>query len=113
MATKPKTAAIRTYEIVTHGDTFQLDVPETFRVTYAPTVMGQKGYGGSEMALRFYEAENKQRAIFVGVQSFRDLSLPLRKKVRRVEGKTEFKIGPDGSELHEQETIDEEWGEVN
>lgn len=112
MVVAKKTAAIRTYEIVANNDTFQIDVPETFRVTYAPVVMGQKGYGGSEMALRFYEAENKQRAIFVGVKSFRDLSLPLRRKVRTVEGKREFKVGPDGSELHEQETIDEEWGEV-
>lgn len=74
--------AIRTYEIVTdHDGTYELEVPDSYRVTFAPVFMGDKGYGGGkkEMALRFYEAENKQRAIFVGVKSFRDLSLPLKK----------------------------------
>ncbi len=87
MAAK-KTVETTTYEIVKDGgrrnggETLRITVPSTWKVTYGMIHPGMKGgYGDEGYVLRFYEAENKQRAIFQHVESFRDVSLPLVKQV--------------------------------
>ena len=39
------------------------------------------------MALRFYENSDKQRAIFIDVVSFRDMSIPIEQEITKVQEK--------------------------
>ena len=76
---------IRTYEIVTKSGTFRIDIPEAWKVTFGP-VIGAKGYEGGGMVFRVWESEKQQRALFSNVESFRDLSLPMKIKAVRKYG---------------------------
>ena len=75
-----ETKAMTTYLIV-HKDRTErkITVPSDWKVTFGPAAAGfSKGTSGGPtipLALRFYEDEKKQRAIFTDVVSFRDLSI--------------------------------------
>jgi hypothetical protein len=74
------------------GSEFQITVPETWKVTFGPATKGNTSYSGEQrlkmpMALRFYESETKQRAIFTDVVSFRDMSIKIKIKKNRVQEK--------------------------
>lgn len=90
-----KEPSIRTY-LITHinGQETQVDIPEDWKVTFGPAVRGNSAGLGSNphgpkipLALRFYENDTKQRAIFTDVISFRDMSIPIRVKKRSVQEK--------------------------
>lgn len=71
---------LRTYEIEAAGETYRIEIPATFKVTYGTLHPGTRP-GAEGLVLRIYESDTKQRAIFRDVRSFRDLSLSvLRKK---------------------------------
>ena len=108
----------RTYEIVTNDGTYRIDIPDDWKVTFGPVAVGgsKRGnwdVGGGSMALRLYESEVRQRAIFTGVTSFRDLSIPVKKLVRTVKANTARKSerGPKGSKSSESNEVeyDEKW----
>ncbi len=86
--TKPMT----TYLIV-HKDSTErkITVPSDWKVTFGPATAGfSKGTSGGPtvpLALRFYENEKKQRAIFTDVVSFRDLSIKTEVKKQTVQEK--------------------------
>lgn len=102
------TEAVRTYEIVTKDGKFRIDIPETFKVTFGP-VIGAKGYDGGGMAFRVWESETRQRALFINVVSFRDLSLPLMREAVRRFGAEEW-IADDGSYTGKKaETVERQW----
>lgn len=68
--------ATTTYLIVhDNGDAVQFTVPSTYKVTFGPLTPGSVSTYGKGEVLRFYEADNKQRAIFRNVAYFRDTSL--------------------------------------
>lgn len=74
-----------------NGDETQIDVPETWKITFGPAVVGMpKSEGRVPMALRIYETEKLQRAIFTDVTSFRDMSIPIRVKKVNVQEKDGF-----------------------
>ena len=61
-----------------NGERQKITVASSWKVTFGPAVAGvNKGRSDLQMpmALRFYEAENKQRAIFTDVVSFRDVAI--------------------------------------
>lgn len=66
------------YEIVTSKEKLRISIPANYKITYGKLHAGGDRPGGSSgNVLRIYEAENKQRAIFHDVISFRDIGLPL------------------------------------
>lgn len=74
---------MKTY-IIHHedGTKRRITVPEDWKVTFGPAARGaNKSTSGTTykipMALRFYESETKQRAIFTDVVSFRDASIKI------------------------------------
>jgi len=89
---EPFSGPIRTYQIVGRDEVFEIQVPDSWKVTFGPIAVGsgRNSEGAGSMALRFYEDDKRQRAIFTGVRSFRDLSIP----IRRVAG-----IGPNVMEI--------------
>jgi hypothetical protein len=108
----------RTYEIVTNDETYRIEIPEDWKVTFGPVAVGGGKRGGfgdpsGSMALRLYESEVRQRAIFTGVRSFRDLSIPVKKLVRTVkeQSKSASTRGPKGtsSSGEKQVEYDEAW----
>lgn len=100
---KVKDAEMITY-IITHEDKSKkrITVPADWKVTFGPAVKGGNagqrngttgGYMKMPMALRFYESEKKQRAIFTDVVSFRDASIKIEEEITKTqekEGFTEF-----------------------
>ena len=66
-----------------NGKRSRITVPESWKVTFGPAARGTNkpttlGHGDKmPMALRFYESDTKQRAIFTDVKAFRDSSIKL------------------------------------
>ena len=96
MAKKKAELELMTTYLITHdnGDERKVTVPSDWKVTFGPAAKGmQRGTGPNNLkiplALRFYEAETKQRVIFTDVSSFRDMSIKtqiLKKSVQQKEG---------------------------
>lgn len=65
-----------------NGNETQIDIPAEWKVTFGLAAPGAEHVKGSRMglALRIYETEKMQRAIFTDVVSFRDMSIPIRVK---------------------------------
>ena len=102
---------IKTYLIKTSRDgELQIDIPDNWKVTYGPVSPGARN---GELALRIYEAETKQRAIFTGVQSFRDLSIPVRRKVTSTEGFITWEQNEDGESENRSVKRTSEWNDDN
>jgi hypothetical protein len=102
----------RIIEFKQNHDTFRVEVEDKYRFTFGPFAPGAKaGYGGADLALRIYEGANKdnQVAVFRGVESVRDLSVKLFKKIRVEDGERRHKINADGSESDEVLTVGEDW----
>lgn len=85
---------IRTLLVVKNDYTeFQVDIPDTYKVTFGPAFVGgtsAEKHGKIPMALRIYENEKMQLAIFTDVASFRDMSIPLRVKEVKIQEKDGF-----------------------
>ena len=85
-----------TYLIVHEdGTERRITVPSDWKVTFGPAAKGmnRQNTGGTykvPLALRFYEADTKQRAIFTDVVSFRDVSIKTQVKKRSVQEKQGF-----------------------
>ena len=85
-----------TYLIVHEdGTERKITVPSSWKVTFGPASRGaHKSSSGSNfkvpLALRFYENETRQRAIFTDVVSFRDLSIKTQVKKRSTQEKHGF-----------------------
>lgn len=67
-----------------NGKRQRITVPSSWKVTFGPAAAGAnsakyvgEGRAPMPLALRFYEAENRQRAIFTDVLNFRDTSIKI------------------------------------
>jgi len=79
------------------GSEIQIDIPEEWKITFGPAVVGTpKIEGKMPWALRIYETEKLQRAIFTDVESFRDMSIPIREKRVHIQEKQGY-VEVDGS----------------
>jgi len=83
----------RTLLVKDHSGWFRITVPLEARITFGP--MMAKGFGG-ELTLRIYEKETRQLAAFVGVETFRDLGLPLERLVVSESGEHTWNIDENG-----------------
>jgi hypothetical protein len=88
--TKKKTYLIEKED----GTRMKVTVPEEWKVTFGPAAKGVNSGSGPRlkmpMALRFYESETKQRAIFTDVIGFRDTSIPIEVEKTDVQEKDGF-----------------------
>lgn len=75
-----------------NGNETQIDIPESWKVTFGLASPGAEHVKGGKvgLALRIYETEKMQRAIFTDVVSFRDMSIPIRIKKVNVQEKDGF-----------------------
>jgi hypothetical protein len=102
----------------TDGEKLMVEVPDTWKITFGPVAVGKpNGYnsGNGSMALRFYESDTKQRAIFTGVASFIDTSLKVKKLIvtkktqEEVEKRDLKNYRKDGSVLIKSDWVDVEY----
>jgi hypothetical protein len=98
-----------TYEVKTRNERLRIRVPADWKVTFGPVSPGSKFGGSGELALRFYESDTKQRAIFTDVISFRDLSIPVQRLVKKASGSEEWTQDENGEERKSRTKIDREW----
>lgn len=67
-----------------NGTRAKITVPADWKVTFGPAARGdgaaRNGSNKMPMALRFYESETKQRAIFTDVVSFRDADIQIQEE---------------------------------
>lgn len=108
MATKTDDE-VRTYQITTNSERFRVTVPSDWKVTFGPVAPGVRGSG--DLALRFWEQENKQRAIFRNVVSFRDLSIPFSREVISKSGSSAWESSEEGSSNFESVKVTKDWSE--
>jgi hypothetical protein len=76
----------RTLLVEDSAGEFKITIPAAWKVTFGAFQNNTNRYGDAVVggpALRIYEAENKQRACFVGVRCFRDMSIPMERAVIR------------------------------
>ena len=92
------------------GEKKRITVPDNWKVTFGPIAIMSKSPGVRvPIALRFYEDENRQRAIFVEVRSFRDLGIPLEELKVEHRGKRAV-VNMDGVEKHVTiDAVHKEW----
>jgi hypothetical protein len=72
------------------GSKRRITVPESWKVTFGPATRGNRDKHSNlkmPMALRFYESDAKQRAIFTDVVSFRDTSIKIEELKEEVQEK--------------------------
>jgi hypothetical protein len=99
----------RTLEVRTqHEGIFRIEVPSGWRITFSKVNPQSNGF---ENALRIYEGEEKQRACFTGVVSFRDLSIPFQRRVKRTQEQMKAKRGPNGSKVEREASHEYAWVE--
>jgi hypothetical protein len=104
----------RTYEVRTTEGSYRIDIPADWKVTYGPVSPGTKGSYGEGNALRIYESDTKQRAIFTGVQSFRDVSIPVQRLMVKRKGSEEFESDTSGNRRGRTEVVVErKWVSVD
>ena len=77
-----------------NGKKQKITVPESWKVTFGPASKGANAgttRTGSvykvPLALRFYESETKQRAIFTDVIGFRDMSIKIEEMKTKIQEK--------------------------
>lgn len=89
-----------------------IEIPDSYKVTFGKLQPGERGYDGN--ALRIYETKEKQRACFVNVVSFRDLSIPVKKRIKTVEEKGRSKRDSRGNAESKHTTVvrESEWEEA-
>lgn len=102
-ATRTPKVDVRTLRVKDNKGTFEITIPADWRVTFSTFKQGQ-GFDNGAPALRIYEAENKQRACFVNVQSFYDTALPIKREVISESGEVSWQEGPDGFERRQKVT---------
>lgn len=99
---------------------FRITIPEGAMVTFGPTApytqTGKGGYGMSSdkgWSLRVYASKAKTdlMAVFSGVQSFRDISMPHAKLVIRESGKSVWKSDEEGYKVEEETKREKGWEE--
>jgi len=79
------------------SERFKIEVPADWKVTFGSPGGNRGGFPDEGKELRIYEAENKQRACFTGVRSFRDLSIPVTRLVVAENGTETWEDDGDGT----------------
>jgi len=95
--TGPEPAKIK-YLVRTRTETFVIELPEKWKVTFASVNPASNMGRNDGYCLRVYEMPgSKLRAVFDSVQSIRDLSIPLARQVKSEVGNTSWTRDSSGS----------------
>jgi hypothetical protein len=85
------------YLVIQDRGEFVVELPAFWRVTFGAVNPGSGNVGRHDLhCLRVWEGE-KLRAVFCDVRGFRDLSLPLARKVTKETGSAEWTMDSSGN----------------
>jgi hypothetical protein len=85
---------------------FVLEISASWKVTFGAVNPGGQMSGRDLHCLRVYEGE-KLRAVFCDVRGFRDLAIPLARKVTKETGSAEWTMDSAGNfDRHEKRAIE-------
>lgn len=98
-AKKQQKDEVTTYFLSMRDGTKQkITCPTKWKITFGPLVPGSKDgnlNGSGATSLRFYDGTH-QKAVFTGVESFRDMSIGIEVEVEKVQQETFYKDAEDG-----------------
>jgi hypothetical protein len=93
------------------GEDFVLQIKASWKLTFGAVNPGAPPHGRDLHCLRVWEGE-KLRAVFCDVRAFRDLSLPLARKVSSETGSSEWRQDSDGGfERSSKRQIESSWAD--
>lgn len=96
MRQKDPTAKIR-YLVQQQSADFVIEVPASWKLTFGMVNPGSEmGRSGSLHCLRVYEGE-KVRAVYCDIKGFRDLSIPMARKVQSETRSSEWRQDSEGN----------------
>lgn len=101
----------RTLLIDRHGEKLRVTIPAGWKVTFA-VINSQDRHGESQAGrdLRIYEAGEHCRAVFTGVQSFRDVSIPVEKLVVAKSGESSWEEDGEGNTWEKRQVnVKKDW----
>lgn len=108
------TEETKTFEVeFTSRPPMRITVPADWKVTFGP-IIGARGGGthisndGVGCALRFWESEKQQRALYQNVVSFRDITIPVEEMAVRVFGK-DIWTRPDANTFETASNVERRW----
>ncbi len=111
-----KKVVTRDYKLVCRDGVRIITIPEEWKITYghlhggATDKYGREAGGGGSV-LRVYETKAKQRAVFNDVQSFIDMSIPVKKLVVDREQNSSVKHEKGITKLADNAKHEEKWVE--
>lgn len=93
----------------------KVEIPVGARLTFGPTApyAGKNGYGAGcgDYSLRVYTSSKNDSlvAVFAGVVSFRDITIPVSKLIIREAGKSIWKSDETGYAVENEVKYDKSW----
>jgi hypothetical protein len=78
------------YLVTTARGEFVIELPSSWKVTFAAVNPAGPNMGRDLHCLRVWESKDKLRAVFCDVRGIRDLSIPLARKVNKETGSAEW-----------------------
>lgn len=104
----PEAAPINLLVMQERGE-FVIQIPPTWKVTFGAVNPGSQMSGRDLHCLRVYEGE-KLRGVYCDVRGFRDLSIPLMRKVHKETGSAEWTQDSEGNfERNEKVIAERSW----
>jgi hypothetical protein len=103
---------VRYYVRCRDGD-FILEIPADYKVTFAAVNPASQMTGRDLHCMRVYDGPSAQkanlRAVFNNVSGFRDLSLPVARKITRETGSATWARDDDQTLFEEKRELESEW----
>jgi len=90
------------YLVLQRDGEFVIELPPEYKLTFGAVNPGGQGMGGHDLhCLRVYDGANTKsahlRGVFCDVRAFRDLSIPLARKVKKETGSTSWTMDSEGN----------------
>lgn len=114
MKNEKKQKGQKTYILeLTNGNIRRITVPETWKLTFGPTVpySGKGSSSSDKVCLRFYEGSSKEnlRAVFTDVRAFRDADMEIMERRTEVKRQVVQRQSAGGMKNVEVEARVTEW----
>lgn len=87
------------------------DIPADAKVTFSSVNPSSPGFRGN-YCVRIYTSKENQLAVFTDVSAFRDLSLNVRKRAKKVKATSKQRSGPNGHASRDECDVEYEWVDV-
>ena len=103
------------YLVLQAGGEFVIEVPSDYKLTFGAVNPGNGAVGGRDLhCLRVYDGPNAKtsnlRAVYCDVRGFRDLSIPLARKVQKETGSSSWTMDSEGGfERTAKREIESSW----